>query len=201
MKPGDPVLLRSIYRDKVRWCWPHHYVGEWRGRHGIFCQPGSSGKLMKRVAGKGYLAYWASGGPAFDYVWDRSNVLRFMREGDAHTVELFWDEAWQFLGWYVNLQAPLVVRGDRFDTTDWALDVWVEPDGSWRWKDEDDFAQAQELGILSAAAAAEVRAEGERVIAERPWPTGWENWRQPPEWEPLPLPEDWHVVERTELDL
>jgi hypothetical protein len=194
MNPGDPVLLRSIYRGNVRWCWPHRYVGESDGRHAIFCRPGNNGKLMKRVAGKGYLEYWASGAPAFDYVWDRTNVLRIMREGDAHTVEVFWDEEWELLGWYVNLQAPLVVRGDRFDTTDWALDVWVEPDGTWQWKDEDDFAQAQELGILDAAAAAEVRAEGERVIAERPWPTGWEEWRPPAEWEPLPLPEDWHVV-------
>lgn len=194
MKSGDVVLLRSSYRGKVRWCWPHRYVGEREGRHGIYCQPGNRGKLMKRVAGKGYVEYWARGGPPFDYVWERSNVLRFMRAGDAHTVELFWDEEWSFLGWYVNLQAPLVVRGDRFDTTDWALDVWVEPDGRWRWKDEDDFAQAQELGVLDEAAAAEVRAEGERVIAAKPWPTGWEDWRPPREWGPLPLPEDWHVV-------
>jgi hypothetical protein len=37
-------------------------------------------------------------------------------------------------------------RGDRFDTTDRALDVVVGPDGRWRWKDEDDFARAIELG-------------------------------------------------------
>src|SRR5262249_49357002 len=132
--------------------------------------------------------------PLVDRVWERTNVLRFMREGDAHTVEVFWGEEWELLGWYVNLQAPLVVRGDRFDTTDWALDVWVEPDGSWEWHDEDEFAQVQELGILAADVAAALRAEGERVIAEHPWPTGWEDWRPPPEWEPLPLPEDWHVV-------
>lgn len=171
------MLLRSIYRGNVRWCWPHHFVGEWNGRVGLYCRPGNQGKLMKRVAGKGYLESWVTDAPAFDYVWERSHVLRFMRPGDAHTVELFWDEAWQFVGWYVNLQAPLVVRGDRFDTTDWALDIVVEPDGTWRWKDEDDFAQAFE-----------------RVIAERPWPTGWEDWRPPSEWAPLPLPEDWHVV-------
>jgi hypothetical protein len=188
------VLLRSIYRDNVRWCWPHHYAGEWNGRHGIYVQPGSRGKLMKRVLGKSYLDSWVTDAPAFDHVWNRSHVLRFMRAGDAHTVELFWDEDWTFRGWYVNLQAPLRVHGSFFDTTDFALDVTVDPNGTWAWKDEDDFARAIELGVLDDAAAAEVRTEGERVIAERPWPTGWENWRPPAEWQPLPLPEDWHVV-------
>ena len=191
---GDPVLLRSIYRETVRWCWPHHYVGEWDGRTGLYCRPGNRGKLMKRVAGKGYLESWVTDAPAFDYVWDHTHVLRFMRAGDAHTVELFWDEDWRFLFWYVNLQTPLVVRGDRFDTTDLALDIVVEPDGTWSWKDEDDFAQAIELGVLDEHEAADVRAEGERVVAARPWPTGWESWRPPSEWGPLPLPEDWDVV-------
>jgi hypothetical protein len=194
VKPGDPVLLRSSYRGVARWCWPHHYVGEWQGRHGIYCQPGSSGKLIGRIAGKHQLDYWASGAPAFDHVWEQTNVLRFMREGDGHTIEVYWDEEWELLGWYVNLQAPLVVRGDRFDTTDWALDVWVEPDGAWQWKDEDDLEKAQKLGIFDAAIAAQARAEGERVIAERPWPTGWEDWRPPADWGPLGLPRDWHVV-------
>lgn len=61
-------------------------------------------------------------------------------------------------------------------------------------KDEDDFARAQELGVLDAAGAAAVRAEGERVIAERPWPTGWEDWRPPDDLGVPPLPPDWDVV-------
>jgi hypothetical protein len=133
-------------------------------------------------------------GPAVEFEWARTHRLRFVREGDLHTIELFWDEAWTFLGWYVNLQAPLVVRRNCFDTTDLELDITVAPDGTWEWKGEDGFVEMQELGILDPAAAAAVRAEGERVIAERPWPTGWESWRPPPEWEPLELPEDWHVV-------
>ncbi len=86
-----------------------------------------------------------------------------------HTVEVWWDAEWSFLGWYVNLQAPLVVQRNRFDTTDWALDIVVEPDGTWHWKDEDEFAEAIELGVFADLAAADaVRAEGERVVAERP---------------------------------
>lgn len=194
MQPGDPVLLRSSYRGVVRWCWPHHYVGMWNGRHGIYAQPGNRGKLLKRALDRSYLDYWVTAAPAFDYVWDRTHVLRFMRGGEQHTVELFWNTQWEFLGWYVNLQAPLVIRDGRFDTTDWALDVWVEPDGTWSWKDEDDFARAKELGVLDEVSAAAVRAEGERVIAERPWPTGWEDWRPPDAWIPLPLPDDWSIV-------
>jgi hypothetical protein len=195
VRVGDEVLLRSIYGGRVRWTWPHRFVGTHEsGRLGIYCRPGNRGKLMKRVAGKGYLEAWVRGDPPFDYTWEQSHVLRFMRPGDAHTVELFWDESWSFRGWYVNLQAPLVVTGTRFDTTDWALDVVVDPDGTWRWKDEDDFAQATELGVFDGIGAETVRAEGERVIAERPWPTGWEDWRPPAAWGPLALPDDWHVV-------
>jgi Protein of unknown function (DUF402) len=194
VKPGDAVLFRSVYRGRVRWCFPGRYVGDWQGRHGVFCQPGNQGKSMRRSPAGRYLEDWASGVPPFDEVWEKGPVLRFMRPGDAHTVEVCWDPEWRFVCWYVNLQAPLVVCGDRFDTSDWALDVVVRADGKWEWKDEDDFAEAQELGILDEAAAAEVRAEGERVVAARPWPTGWEDWRPPPEWEPLPLPVDWHVV-------
>ena len=61
--------------------------------------------------------------------------------------------------------------------TDQALDVLVEPDGTWRWKDEDDLAEAQALGHLDCRRGSGRRAEGERVIAASPWPTGWEDWR------------------------
>jgi hypothetical protein len=191
---GESVLLRSIFRSKVRWCFPHRYAGEWDGRLGIYCQPGNRGKVMRR-GNDGYLVRWVDGDPPRDHAWRDAHVLRFMRPGAAHTVEVWWDLSWSSLGWYVNLQAPLAVHGSRFDTTDWALDIVVEPDGSWRWKDEDEYTQAIELGVFpSDEAAGRVRSEGEQVIAERPWPTGWESWRPPRDWAPLDLPRDWHVV-------
>jgi len=191
---GDVVLYRNVFRGRVRGCFPCHYVGRWDARHGLYRQPGTQCKRSMSTEDRSYAQRLIADGPAFGFVWTRTHRLGFVREGDAHTIELFWNEAWEFLGWYVNLQAPLVVRGDRFDFTDFELDIAVSPDGTWEWKDEDGFAEMQQLAILDAAAAAEVRAEGERVIAEKPWPTGWEDWRPPPEWGPLPLPEDWHVV-------
>ena len=192
MKPGEVVLLRSVYQENVRWCFPHHFVEERDGCFALYLQPGNHGKLMGHD--EDYLVRWARGDPARDHVWHRHHVLWLVRLGESHALGLFWDEDWRFTGWYVNLQAPTQLRGGRFDTNDLALDVWIEPDETWSWKDEDDLARAVEVGILDDAAASALRAEGERVIAAKPWPTGWEGWRPRTAWEPLPLPEDWHVV-------
>jgi len=130
-----------------------------------------------------------------DHVWERYRVLRLIRWGAGHSLELFWhaeDDA--FAGWYVNLQEPLRRSPAGFDTDDLVLDVWVEPDGTWQWKDADELEIAVALGRFTPDEARAIRAEGERVIAARPWPTGWEEWTPDPSW-PVPrLPETWDVV-------
>jgi len=193
-RPGDTVLLRSVYGGQVRWAWPHRLVDATDGRLALLVVHGTPGASMGRDADGRYLERWVRGDPSRRHDWHSTNVLRFVRPGDMHTVELFWSEEWRFLGWYVNLQAPPSETILGYDTTDWALDVWIDPDGTWSWKDEDDFAEAQALGVLSPADATAVREEGERVIAEKPWPTGWEDWRPDPAWSIPTLPEGWDVV-------
>ena len=97
----------------------------------------------------------------------------------------------QFEHWYVNFEQPLRRTPIGYDTFDHKLDLIVMPDGTYRWKDEDELEQAAALGIVDAAA---VRAEAERVLEEWPFPTGWEDWRPDPAW-PIPqLPEGWDRV-------
>ncbi len=113
----------------------------------------------------------------------RRHSIRLIRGGDG-----------SLLGWYVNLQAPLTESRLGFDTTDWQLDLWIEPAGDVHWKDEDDLAQAVELGILTRMDAEEARDEAHRVLEEWPFPTGWEDWRPDPGWEPPSLPAGWDEV-------
>ena len=41
-------------------------------------------------------------------------------------------------GWYVNLQLPFRRTELGFETMDLVLDLIVDPDGSWRWKEDED---------------------------------------------------------------
>jgi Protein of unknown function (DUF402) len=171
------VQVRSVYGGRVRWAFPHRLIADDGERLVLFLAPGAHGVQMGRDADGRYLERWVRGDDPHDHIWSSRHALKLIRRGEAHSLEVLWDDDWTFEGWYVNLQAPLVETRDGFDTTDWALDIVVEPNGAWHWKDEDDFAEAQALGVFSAEEAAAVRAEGERVIAAKPWPTGWEDWR------------------------
>ena len=130
-----------------------------------------------------------------EHVWEGTHALRLLTPGAAHSLYLFWGEDdWAFRGWYVNLQAPFRRSSLAFETRDHALDIVVRPDGGWQWKDEDHLEVATSIGAFTPDEAAEIRAEGERVIAAWPFPTGWEDWRPDPGW-PLPeLPDGWAEV-------
>jgi predicted RNA-binding protein associated with RNAse of E/G family len=124
-------------------------------------------------------------------------VLIEHRPGAAHTIWHFWDgDDRSFAGWYVNMQQPYRRNGRAFQTQDHELDIWITPDGSWEWKDEEELAAWVPRGRFTAEEVAEIRAEGERVLAEWPFPTGWEDWEPDPSW-PVPqeLPPDWRPHE------
>ena len=130
-----------------------------------------------------------------DSVWHTNSRLMLARPGAAHLFSLFFRARdWRILGWYVDLQRPFARTPLGFDSEDQVLDIVIEEDLSWRWKDEDEFAEAQRLGRFSIDEAQSIRAEGERVIAiieSRNWPFehDWESWRPDPGWAIPTIPE------------
>jgi Protein of unknown function (DUF402) len=126
--------------------------------------------------------------------WAGPGRLELTPAARRHSIRLFHEDEGSFLGWYVNLQAPLAESAFGFDTTDWQLDLWIEPDGDVHWKDEDDLEQAVDLRIMTAGEARAAREEADRVLEEWPFPTGWEDWRPDPGWAVPTLPEGWDVV-------
>ncbi|MFJ1806429.1 MULTISPECIES: DUF402 domain-containing protein [unclassified Streptomyces] len=128
--------------------------------------------------------------------WLGTGVLKVVRPGEPWSVWLFWDQGWQFKNWYVNLEEPLVRWDGGVDSEDHFLDICVYPDRSWDLRDEDEFAQAQQDGLMDAAAAEQVREAGHRAVEVirawgPPFNEGWQHWRPDPSWAVPLLPEDW----------
>ena len=90
----------------------------------------------------------------------KAHVLSFAWPGNSAAVLLFYGSDWSPSHWYVNLEEPLRRSPVGFDTLDHKLDVIVELDGSWRWKDEDQLVDIIERGLLDP--------QEESVCARRP---------------------------------
>jgi hypothetical protein len=102
-----------------------------------------------------------------ELTWTGADVMLWMPPGEnASSVWWFFDAAsGAFRGWYVNLEEPSTRWEHGVDTADNALDVWVAADGTWRWKDVEEFEGRIGLpGYWTPQQAAEIRAEGERLI-------------------------------------
>jgi hypothetical protein len=130
-----------------------------------------------------------------DAEWDVSTLM-LLREGDWHALWISWLENGEQWGWYVNLQLPFRRTRLGFETMDLMLDVTIELDRTWRWKDEDELELFVARGVFDRPLAQLLRAEGLEVArrAERnegAFAEDWVEWR-PAASTPLPeLPPGW----------
>lgn len=135
----------------------------------------------------------------------REDVLRLMFPGEPYSIWLFFrerEDGQAFAGYYINMEEPYRRTPIGFDTNDHTLDVVVDAQLEWRWKDEDEFAERVRQGIYSEEFAAATRARATAVVEalERrgsPFSDGWESWAAEPSWEPLEMPAGWDVEPAT----
>lgn len=204
-KSGDPVLLRprigpvcslvmpsTVVRDD-----PHYlilYVADGTPCRRIEMPDGAD---LPRVLSPDQIA--ALPGELNQKTWSKTHLLHVTPNDRGYSVYLRWSAPeWVFLGWYVNMQTPLQRFNDpdALEGEDLFLDIVVDTDFGWNWKDEDELTEAVEIGRLRPDQAETIRAEAESVIAlieSHVWPFTPEatTWRPDPQW-PIPsLPDDW----------
>ncbi len=125
--------------------------------------------------------------------------LRLAIPGECYSVILFRDPDLTVGRWYINLEDPLERTAHGFIVRDHFLDVLVAGDlSSWEWKDEDEFAEAIDLGMVHPEKAALLRSEGRRVaewICSGTSPFNeWREWRPDPAWTVPEFPPGWDGV-------
>jgi len=195
---GDVVVLREVWRGRV-WSARPEIVVEDADAGSMFYLP--DGVRWKTAARGGELLRIPDGGDweLGERVWTKGPILSWAWPGVAHAVLLFFHPDWSVWNWYVNLQDPLRRTAMGFDTVDHVLDAIVEPDGSWRWKDEDELEKVIARGAFTPAQADAFRAEGERGVRrildrEPPFDRDWTTWRPDPSWPIAELPPGWDAL-------
>jgi len=195
---GETIALRQTWQGRV-----------WAARPATVVEDASEQTMLFVPSGTGWMA------PFHDRKRLKIPQTEFQLaplryEEEIHVLSFSWPDTWYavllFLrpdgsphSWYVNLEEPLRRTELGFDTLDHELDVIVELDGSWRWKDEDDLAEAIRRGVIPAEDEPRMLADGERAVRrivdrEPPFDRDWTTWRPDPTW-PVPiLPQSWDRV-------
>lgn len=130
--------------------------------------------------------------------WRGHGTLMLHRPGEAYAVWVFWrGRDRDFAGWYLNFQEPFRRTAVGFDTLDHELDIWM-PDGGprWEWKDRELLEARVAEGRFTAAEAAAIRHDADRVAAELDagrlwWDERWRDWAPDSAWDAPRLPRGW----------
>lgn len=195
--PGEPVVLRECWADRVWAARPAVTVLDEPNLRMFFVPPGVRVRIP--VADDGTpLRLPADRWRLVEIERFRRPVLSFAFPDTPYAILASWsdDGSGTFAGWYINLQDPLRPSPIGYDTTDHVLDVLIAADRSaWSWKDEDELAQAIELGLFSEHDAAWFRHWGERAVEhvllrEPPFDRDWGDWLPDPSWATPVLPDD-----------
>jgi hypothetical protein len=149
------------------------------------------------------LAEWVSTEKPMDLTVRTHALLSWHPAGADWSIRFFF-HAGRFTSWYVNLELPLALWRDSDlaggDTVDWDLDVVIQPDRSWRYKDEEEFAQRlREPEHYWVHDEERVREAGRQVVEQVearvfPFDGTWCDFDPPAHWAPLvetQLPRGW----------
>jgi predicted RNA-binding protein associated with RNAse of E/G family len=186
--PGGNATLRGI-GYKVFWAYPTIVVQDKPDLIALHMAAGVLGKDTDHRPAPQELLCSPEKINVVDTVWNRTDVLFLIVPGESFSIYLMWNTGTQNLDcFYINLQEPIQRTKIGFDTMDQMLDVVVSPDMTeWRWKDADEFAEAERIGFYSHARAHEIWAEGEKALKlltsrRRSLYEAWKAWRPQPEW-------------------
>ncbi|BFU42872.1 DUF402 domain-containing protein [Krasilnikovia sp. MM14-A1004] len=205
--PGRTVLYRHIARDRVVGVRPCRVISDDDRGLLLWLPRGSAVAVELAADGRGVrdmpFTEWVTGERRLhEATWQGPAIVKFLPRDAHHSVWFLRDDRDAFVAWYVNLEEPLARWDDGpaagVDVIDQDLDIVAAPDRSWRWKDEDEFAERlalpEQYWVPDEAA---VWAEGYRAIelieaGKFPFDGTWTDFEPDPSWlVPQALPPGW----------
>ena len=204
-QPGDVIAWRGIYRQRVWHVQPTIVVKDSPKEIVLTLLPGT-----ECIAPEGYLQGKQSDKRRWNfkdkywewetYDWRINRLLILLEPDKFYSTMYFWNHVTnEFLCYYINFQVPYE-RGIRsVDTLDLDLDLIINPDFSFAWKDEDDYLKAIGHEIISPEWVKSIEGAKHDVFdrldrRQYPFDGAWLNWMPDPNWTPPKLPKNWDRV-------
>ncbi len=200
-KPGQIVLVREIWQLRVWTARPMILIQDTPELIAIYWVPGTHWKRARNHQGGDVSVIDCKQGnwALRDVMLEGGGTLRLSNPDTKFSILLFRNTDWTLNRWYINLEYPLTHTDRGFDYIDMLLDIIVEPDlRTWHWKDDDEFQEAQDFGLVSPEEAKMFRTEGLKALgllqSGKSVFNPWEHWKPDPSWKIPVLPEGWDVV-------
>jgi len=205
-KPGDVILWRGIYRNRIWHAIPTIVVKDEPQEIALLILPGANCMVEENYAhgtgknGKRRWDFTTEDWKVEKFTWHTNRVLILVEPQKYYSIMHFWNhDTDTFLGYYVNFQEPYKSNDCGIDAIDLDLDLDIEPDLSFYWKDEDDYQKAIEHGLITAEWIKGIEDSKIEVLdrlrqCQYPFDGSWLNWKPDPTWQPPTLPQNWDKI-------
>jgi protein associated with RNAse G/E len=204
-KPGDIITWREIYRERVWNAISMVVVKDTPREIVLALTPGN-----ERMSEENYPKGKKNGKRRWDFQtedwklanlsWHTNRLLFILEPEKYYSTVYFWDHAsHEFLCYYINFQLPFKKTLHSIDTLDLDLDIVVNPDYSFEWKDLDDYQKGIETGVILPEWVKNIEAAKKEILdrlerRDYPFDEYWKDWQPDSNWEPAMLPKDWNVL-------
>jgi hypothetical protein len=204
-KRGDIIAWRAVFRNRV-WSALSVIVVKDAPEEMVLTLPPGAECMAEKDYAKGKKnghRRWDFKDKAWEletYFWRANRLLLLLAPQRYYSTIYFWNgSSNEFLCYYINFQLPFQRTHCGINTLDLELDLIINPDLSYEWKDVDDFQKATEHGIISPEwiqgienAKPEIFDQLEK--RQYPFDGSWLDWRPDPSWSRPTLPENWDKI-------
>jgi hypothetical protein len=207
---GDTVALRGLVNQQVWHVQSTRVVWDTPEEIALLLVPGAecaapSGYIHKKHGDNSYWDRWQEFlGDSWSlekYLWRNNRFLILLEPLKYYASIYIWDHASNvFKGYYINFQLPFKRCHCGFDTYDLELDIVINPDFQWYWKDVDDYQRGLQIGAICTEWVSGVEQARKEILdrlAGRLYPLNgrWLSWQPEKEWTPPQLPRGWEKQE------
>jgi protein associated with RNAse G/E len=204
-KCGDIIAWRGIYRKRIWHVQPTILVKDSPEEIVLTLLPGSECIAEEtypkgKKNGRRRWFFVNEDWQLAKYTWRTNRLLLLFEPEKYYSTIFFWNhESNEFLCYYINFQLPFRRNQSAVDTLDLDLDLIINPDFSYEWKDVEDYQKAIESDIIFSEWTEGIEAAKKDVFAkletrQYPFDGSWLNWRPDPDWSAPTLPENWDKI-------